>query len=158
MAEYLFIVEECWDVEESKAQGYLHMHHTAACCEQVLLVAGDTFRAAAAEQLAGWAERSSAQLISATSPKQRPDSLMYSAVEQVCVLLSHFRFLLLAVLKQTPLHPAMSLVLAPAFALLETEPGHLLVCGFAAGLPDRFQWHIWFLLSPGVQGRLSPRL
>ncbi|CAL8466922.1 g6458 [Coccomyxa elongata] len=49
---------------------------------KVLLVAGDTFRAAAAEQLAGWAERSNAQLISASSPKQRPDSLMYSAVEQ----------------------------------------------------------------------------
>lgn len=54
--------------------------HGVAC--QVLLVAGDTFRAAAAEQLAGWAERSSAQLISASSPKQRPDSLMYTAVEQ----------------------------------------------------------------------------
>ncbi len=46
-------------------------------------MAGDTFRAAASEQLAGWAERSNAQLISASSPKQRPDSLMYSAVEQV---------------------------------------------------------------------------
>lgn len=47
-------------------------------------MAGDTFRAAAAEQLAGWAERSSAQLISASNAKQRPDSLMYSAVNQVC--------------------------------------------------------------------------
>ncbi|KAK9916798.1 hypothetical protein WJX75_007155 [Coccomyxa subellipsoidea] len=49
---------------------------------KVLLVAGDTFRAAAAEQLAGWAERSKAQLLSATNLKQRPDSLMYSAVDQ----------------------------------------------------------------------------
>lgn len=55
---------------------------------QVLLVAGDTFRAAAAEQLAGWAERSKAQLLSATNLKQRPDSLMYSAVDQVCQCLS----------------------------------------------------------------------
>ena len=55
---------------------------------QVLLVAGDTFRAAAAEQLAGWAERSKAQLLSANNLKQRPDSLMYSAVDQVCQCLS----------------------------------------------------------------------
>lgn len=46
-------------------------------------MAGDTFRAAAAEQLAGWAERSKSELMAASSPKQRPDSLMYAAVEQV---------------------------------------------------------------------------
>jgi signal recognition particle GTPase len=51
--------------------------------DQVLLVAGDTFRAAAAEQLAGWAERSKAELAAATSQKQRPDALMYSAIDRV---------------------------------------------------------------------------
>lgn len=56
------------------------------CCVQVLLVAGDTFRAAAAEQLAGWAERSKAELAAATSPKQRPDALMYSAIDRVGLL------------------------------------------------------------------------
>ena len=54
-----------------------------AFCVQVLLVAGDTFRAAAAEQLAGWAERSRAELAAATSQKQRPDALMYSAIDRV---------------------------------------------------------------------------
>jgi fused signal recognition particle receptor len=49
----------------------------------VLLVAGDTFRAAAAEQLSGWAERSNSALMAASSEKQRPDSLMYAAVERV---------------------------------------------------------------------------
>ena len=53
---------------------------------QVLLVAGDTFRAAAAEQLAGWAERSRAEMAAATSPKQRPDALMYSAIDRVRML------------------------------------------------------------------------
>ena len=50
---------------------------------QVLLAAGDTFRAAAAEQLAGWAERAGAQLEAAASEKQRPDALLYAAVDKV---------------------------------------------------------------------------
>ena len=50
---------------------------------QVLLVAGDTFRAAAAEQLAGWAERSKAEIAVASNQKQRPDALMYSAIDRV---------------------------------------------------------------------------
>ena len=49
-------------------------------------MAGDTFRAAAAEQLAGWAERSRAEMAAATSPKQRPDALMYSAIDRVRML------------------------------------------------------------------------
>ena len=58
-------------------------------CVQVLLVAGDTFRAAAAEQLAGWAERSKAELAAATNQKQRPDALMYSAIDRVRLLEQH---------------------------------------------------------------------
>ena len=50
---------------------------------QVLLAAGDTFRAAAAEQLAGWAQRAGAQLEAAASEKQRPDALLYAAVDKV---------------------------------------------------------------------------
>lgn len=50
---------------------------------QVLLAAGDTFRAAAAEQLAGWAERAGAAIATASSARQRPDALLYSAVERV---------------------------------------------------------------------------
>lgn len=49
----------------------------------MLLAAGDTFRAAAAEQLAGWAERAGAQLEAAASNKQRPDALLYAAVDKV---------------------------------------------------------------------------
>jgi fused signal recognition particle receptor len=53
----------------------------------VLLAAGDTFRAAAAEQLAGWAARAGAQLEAASSERQRPDALLYAAVDRVCCLL-----------------------------------------------------------------------
>lgn len=57
---------------------------------QVLLVAGDTFRAAAAEQLAGWAERSKAELAVASNQKQRPDALMYSAIDRVGLPEQHY--------------------------------------------------------------------
>jgi len=60
-------------------------------CAQVLLVAGDTFRAAAAEQLAGWAERSNAQMAAANSQKQRPDALMYSAIDRVSLATNHIK-------------------------------------------------------------------
>jgi fused signal recognition particle receptor len=48
----------------------------------VVLAAGDTFRAAAAEQLGEWARRSNAELVRAESDKTRPDTVMYKAVEQ----------------------------------------------------------------------------
>lgn len=63
-----------------------HMWYLAehgGLCVQVLLAAGDTFRAAAAEQLAGWAERSGADIATASSSKQRPDAVLYSAVDRV---------------------------------------------------------------------------
>ncbi len=50
---------------------------------QVLLAAGDTYRAAAAEQLAGWAKRSGAAIATASSERQRPDALLYSALDRV---------------------------------------------------------------------------
>ncbi len=53
------------------------------CAAQVLLAAGDTYRAAAAEQLAGWAERSGAAIATASSERQRPDALLYSALDRV---------------------------------------------------------------------------
>lgn len=48
----------------------------------VVLAAGDTFRAAAAEQLAEWAQRSGGQLVRADNAKARPDTVLYQAVQQ----------------------------------------------------------------------------
>lgn len=49
---------------------------------KVILAAGDTFRAAAAEQLEEWARRSNAEIIRAESEKTRPDTVLYKAVDQ----------------------------------------------------------------------------
>jgi fused signal recognition particle receptor len=49
---------------------------------RVLLAAGDTFRAAAAEQLEEWARHSTAELVRADSEKVRPDTVLYQAVDQ----------------------------------------------------------------------------
>ncbi len=45
---------------------------------QVVLAAGDTFRAAAAEQLEEWARRSGADLVRADSDKARPGTVLYN--------------------------------------------------------------------------------
>jgi fused signal recognition particle receptor len=50
---------------------------------QVVLAAGDTFRAAASEQLAVWAERSEAQLIKGESGAD-PASVIFNAVQHAC--------------------------------------------------------------------------
>ena len=50
---------------------------------QVILAAGDTFRAAAAEQLSEWATRSGATLVSSQKEKARPDNVLWTAVDQV---------------------------------------------------------------------------
>ncbi|KAL0019198.1 hypothetical protein WJX77_004588 [Trebouxia sp. C0004] len=47
---------------------------------KVLLAAGDTFRAAAAEQLQLWADRSGVTVHKATHGKARPDNVLYEAV------------------------------------------------------------------------------
>ena len=47
----------------------------------VMLAAGDTFRAAAGEQLEQWAKRSSAEIVLAEDEKTRPDTVLYKAVE-----------------------------------------------------------------------------
>lgn len=47
---------------------------------KVLLAAGDTFRAAAAEQLQLWADRSGVTVHTATRGKARPDNVLYEAV------------------------------------------------------------------------------
>ena len=62
---------------------------------QVMLVAADTFRAAAADQLQGWAERSGASLERPNSSKQRPDGVINMALDKVkspwdCKGLIHF--------------------------------------------------------------------
>lgn len=49
---------------------------------QVLLAAGDTFRAAAAEQLQLWAGRSGVAVHAATREKARPDNVLYEAVNK----------------------------------------------------------------------------
>lgn len=48
----------------------------------VLLAAGDTFRAAAAEQLEAWAERSGAGFFGPSRERHRPDALMYDAIQK----------------------------------------------------------------------------
>lgn len=53
------------------------------CLLQVLLAAGDTFRAAAAEQLQLWAGRSGVDVHAATRDKARPDNVLYEAVDKV---------------------------------------------------------------------------
>ena len=53
----------------------------------MLLAAGDTFRAAAAEQLEQWAQRSGAGFHAAAGEKQRPDSVLYQAVQRAVKVL-----------------------------------------------------------------------
>ncbi|PRW61059.1 cell division chloroplastic isoform B [Chlorella sorokiniana] len=48
---------------------------------KVVLAAGDTFRAAAAEQLEEWARRSGAEIVRAQGEKARPDTVLYQAVD-----------------------------------------------------------------------------
>lgn len=48
----------------------------------VVLGAGDTFRAAAAEQLEEWARRSGSKIVRAQTEKARPDTVLYQAVEK----------------------------------------------------------------------------
>ncbi|KAL4539593.1 hypothetical protein Ndes2526A_g02620 [Nannochloris sp. 'desiccata'] len=48
----------------------------------VVLAAGDTFRAAAAEQLEEWARRSNAEIVRAQQENVRPDTVLYQAVER----------------------------------------------------------------------------
>jgi fused signal recognition particle receptor len=46
-----------------------------------VLAAGDTFRAAAAEQLEEWGRRAGAEVVRAESDKARPDTVLYQAVD-----------------------------------------------------------------------------
>ena len=48
----------------------------------VVLAAGDTFRAAAAEQLEEWARRSGAEIVRAQHENSRPDTVLYQAVDK----------------------------------------------------------------------------
>ena len=50
---------------------------------QVLLGAGDTFRAAAAEQLQLWADRSGVDVHTIEGEKVRPDNVLYQTVDRV---------------------------------------------------------------------------
>ena len=52
----------------------------------MLLAAGDTYRAAASEQLQGWAERSGAQLIARADAQQKPASLLSAAIDNASAL------------------------------------------------------------------------
>ena len=49
----------------------------------MLLAAGDTFRAAAAEQLQVWADRSGVEVYAGTRKDARPDNVLYQAVDKV---------------------------------------------------------------------------
>ncbi len=59
----------------------VHSHPGASqrerCPSQVLLAAGDTFRAAAAEQLQTWADRAGADFYGPKRERHRPDALLY---------------------------------------------------------------------------------
>lgn len=57
-------------------------HQFAQEGASVLLAAGDTFRAAAAEQLAEWANRTQSELVKAENEKTRPDTVLYKAVDK----------------------------------------------------------------------------
>ena len=50
---------------------------------QVLLGAGDTFRAAAAEQLQLWADRSGVDVHTVEGKNVRPDNVLYQTVDRV---------------------------------------------------------------------------
>lgn len=52
-------------------------HKFASGGAKVVLGAGDTFRAAAAEQLEEWARRSGAEIVRAASEKARPDTVLF---------------------------------------------------------------------------------
>ena len=51
----------------------------------VVLAAGDTFRAAAAEQLEEWARRSNASIVRAQLETTRPDTVLYQAVDKAII-------------------------------------------------------------------------
>ena len=53
---------------------------------QVMLVAADTFRAAAADQLQGWAERSGASMERPSSASQTPAAVITQALTRVSPL------------------------------------------------------------------------
>ncbi|KAL4434779.1 hypothetical protein ABPG77_005306 [Micractinium sp. CCAP 211/92] len=57
-------------------------HKFASGGAKVVLGAGDTFRAAAAEQLEEWARRSGAEIVRAASEKARPDTVLFQTVDQ----------------------------------------------------------------------------
>lgn len=58
-------------------------HRFAESGAKVMMVPGDTFRAAAAEQLATWAERTGA-VMSDSPPNTKPGAVCYKAVEEAC--------------------------------------------------------------------------
>lgn len=58
-------------------------HRFAESGAKVMMVPGDTFRAAAAEQLATWAERTGA-MMSDSPPNTKPGAVCYKAVDEAC--------------------------------------------------------------------------
>ncbi|OUS47211.1 chloroplast SRP receptor cpFtsY precursor [Ostreococcus tauri] len=58
-------------------------HRFAESGAKVMMVPGDTFRAAAAEQLATWAERTGA-VMSDSPPNTKPGAVCFKAVDEAC--------------------------------------------------------------------------
>ena len=58
-------------------------HRFAESGAKVMMVPGDTFRAAAAEQLATWAERTGA-VMSNSPPNTKPGAVCFKAVDEAC--------------------------------------------------------------------------
>ena len=58
-------------------------HRFAQSGAKVMMVPGDTFRAAAAEQLATWAERTGA-VMSDSPPNTKPGAVCFKAVDEAC--------------------------------------------------------------------------
>ena len=60
-------------------------HRFAESGAKVMMVPGDTFRAAAAEQLATWAERTGA-IMSDSPPNTKPSAVCFKAVDEACAM------------------------------------------------------------------------
>lgn len=60
-------------------------HRFAESGAKVMMVPGDTFRAAAAEQLATWAERTGA-IMSDSPPNTKPGAVCFKAVDEACAM------------------------------------------------------------------------
>lgn len=77
---HMFLVVGVNGVGKTTSIGKLAHHHVSAG-KKVLLVAGDTFRAAAVEQIQAWGRRTGAEVVAGEEGKD-PSSLMFEAIKK----------------------------------------------------------------------------